>query len=96
MIVHSTYRGVLGYSCKEKLYFLSEYLFCLTYSVDPDEMQHMLHFILVFTVYKSTCFGVSRIQSVIHVHYFMCPVEVHVLTVYTAMFNVYLPQAKFA
>ena len=40
----------------DKIYcsLLSEDLFTLTNSVDPDEMQHYAEFYLVFTVCKST------------------------------------------
>ena len=40
----------------------AEFLFIFTNSVDPDEISMLLHFIGVFTVCKSTCLGVSRIQ----------------------------------
>ena len=44
--------------------FLKTYIFTITNSEDPDEMQHMLHFIWVFTVCKNTRLGVSRLQRV--------------------------------
>ena len=54
-------RGVMLYFKTKYCIFLSEDIFfTLTNSVDPDEMHH---FIRVFTVCKSTCLGVSRIQK---------------------------------
>ena len=61
---------------KDIVLFCLKIFFTLTNSVDPDEMQHyaafyfMLHFIWVFTVCKSTCLGVSRIQRV-NVNFFL-------------------------
>ena len=36
----------------------------LANSADPDEMQHYVDFISIFTVCQSTCLGVSHIQRV--------------------------------
>ena len=38
------------------------------YDVDADICHIMQHFIWVFTVYKSTCFGVSCIQRVTNIY----------------------------
>ena len=51
------------------MYFLSEDLFYLINSVDPDEMQHFAAFHPGFTVCKSSHLGVSRIQRVIKLGY---------------------------
>ena len=39
-IVHYIYLGVSGYNFQKVLFFLSEDLFALTNSADPDEMLH--------------------------------------------------------
>ena len=48
-IDHCTYLEVSGYNFQNLLYPLSENLFTFTKSVNPDEMQIMLHSIWVFT-----------------------------------------------
>ena len=54
-----------GYYLLYKTQPSSEDQFNFTKSVNSDEMQHItLHFIWVFTVYKSTRLGVSQIQNV--------------------------------
>ena len=54
------YLGVSGYNLKIYRINLSEDLFTITNSVDPEEMEH---FIWVFTDCKSTHLGVSHIQK---------------------------------
>ena len=43
---------------------MSEDLFTLANSLDPDEMPHDAAFHWFFTVCKSTCLGVSHIEGV--------------------------------
>ena len=49
---------------KKYCIFCLKVIFTFTNSVEPDEMQHYAAIIWVFTVYKSTRLGVSRIQIV--------------------------------
>ena len=56
-IVHCTYLRVTGDSLN--CIFYLKIFFTFTNSEDPDEMQHVLHFIWAFTVCKCPHLGVS-------------------------------------